>query len=413
MKMKKWLVIILAIVTLFSGCSVGYNSGDPNWDRIVDSVSGTVVNCYIWNEDKEAFNWMNTTIKQQVKTKYNITLNLVEADRDEVYSTLVSDKVNENMIGEIDLLWLDVNDFDIFKQSELLYGPFTDRILNYKLLMNEKDLDNMYLEHIPIEKFAIPFNQNQLTFYYNEDIIYDPPMDLDDLLSIAKVNEGMVAYPDPKTELGGAFLRSILLNFAKDKSFVEKDLTDAELRELVRPGMAYLKELAPYLHGGGTSYPESVEVLDKLYADGLLVMSMSNDFLHAYLMTGEAIYPGGTRPFLLGEASVGPKEYMSIVMNAKNKSGAMVVMNELLSTETQTEKLSSRKYKGQPVYNTNLIDQNTAAAIKKAMKKKTVIDTISIMENRVHDIPSKYHDQIYKIWMETIFTEDMMKEDVK
>lgn len=409
--MKKLIGFVIAIVMLTTGCTTGSNTGNTNWDRIIDSVDGTTVNFYIWTEDDEAFNWLNTAIKQQLKTKYNITLNLVEAEQDEVYQSLMSDKVNERAVGDIDMLWLDKDEFKEYKDAELLYGPFVERIYNYQRMMSLKALDNMYMEEVPIEGFAVPFNQSQITFYYNEDIIYDAPKTLDELLSIAKVNEGMVVYPDPKTELGGAFLRSVLLNFAKDKAFVESDLTEAQLRELVAPGMAYLKELTPYLYGGGTSYPESEEVLDKLFADGLLVMTMSNDFLHAYYMTGDAIFPGGTRPFVLGDASVGPKDYMSIAMNAKNKSGAMVVMHELLSVESQTEKLRSRKYKGQPVYDIKMIDQVTSSAIKKAMKKKTVIDTIALMENRAHDIPSKYHELIYQIWKETIFGPQTSMED--
>lgn len=395
----------MVMVLVLTGCQILNKSDNPEWQRIEDSAKGSTVNFYIWTDDEEAYTWFNTTVKEGLKTNFDITLNLIEVEPDEALNLLMDDQVKEETLGQIDVLWLDEKAFETYQAKGLLYEGFAQKLDHYQRFMSTKDLDNLYMSHVPIKGQAVAFNSSQLTLYYNEDIIYDPPMTLEDLMSIAKVNEGMVTYPEPTDEVGGAFVRSIILNFVDAKKFVEEDLDSEAFRLLVQPAFDYLKALKPYLYEKGTRYPKNQEELARLFGDEALILTYSMDFRHANTMTGDAIYPGGTKPFIMGSASVGTKEYLTMPFNASNKAGAMVLMNYLLDIDVQAKKLADRKYNGIPVVNLDLLDATSRTQIEKAIRKKTIVTITDLMDNRQHDIPKKYHDLIDQIWYEQIMSE--------
>jgi len=148
-----------------------------------------------------------------------------------------------------------------------------------------------------------------------------------------------------------------------------------------------------------------LEMVD-YFADGKVMLTMSLDYRHATLLTGDAIYPSGTRPFILGSASVGSRDYLSIPFHAMNKSGAMVVINSVLDMKLQTQKLASKSFPGLPVYDPMMLDSADQAAIKRGLSRRTVMDIVRLMEHRQHDIPLRYHNQITELWYEHLFGPD-------
>ncbi len=396
------LTLVLMMITITATGCLTKSTGDPNWDRVLESVKGTSVDFYVWTEDVKAKEWFSTVVKTYVLNTYSVTLNIVEIEKNEYLAMIRDDKLNLRTIGEGDLLWLDPPTFAQMKSEGLLYGPFADQVKNAQTLLSPKSLDYLYVDGFLNEGYALPFNQQQLTFYYNEDITYDPPLTLESLEEIAGATPGRFTYPVPSDPVGGAFVRSVILNFSPAKDFVKAPLTDAQLRELVLPGLNYLKHLKPNMYQSGKSYPQTALELQDLFAKEAIFVAMSMDYRHANALTGESLYPGGTRAFIFGEASVGSKDYLSIPYHSKNKSGAMVVMHALLDLTMQTKKLASKNYQGFPVYDAEVMTAEIRAAVKKALSKKTIPNIADVMEQRQHDIPSQYHKKIEALWREIV-----------
>lgn len=396
------LALVLVMVAMTATGCLTQSTGDPNWDRVLESVKGTNVDFYMWTEDAKAKEWFSKEVKTYLLNTYSVTLNIIELEKKEYLAMIRDDKKNLRTIGEGDLLWLDAPTFGQMKSEGLLYGPFSDQVKNSQTYLSPKSLDYMYMDGFLTEGYALPFNQQQLTFYYNEDITYDPPLTLTSLQDLAGTKPGQFTYPVPSDPVGGAFVRSVILNFTPAKEFVKAPLTDAQLRDLVLPGLNYLKSLKPNLYQQGKSYPQTALELQDLFAKEEIFVTMSMDYRHANALTGEAIYPGGTRPFVLEKTGVGSKDYLSIPYHAKNKSGAMVVMHALLDMKMQTQKLASKDYQGFPVYDDQMLTAEMRGTIKKALSKKTIPSIVETMAQRQHDIPTQYHQKIIALWREIV-----------
>lgn len=403
--MYRQLIALIMIILLLTGCTAPVSPEEVKWQRIEDSVDGTTVNFYVWTEDEDALTWFTETVAKHLETSAKINFILTEKDQDIVFEQLSQQHTNLDNNGTIDLLWLDESAFQSFYNAQLLYGPFADSLENSTRYFNLASLDHRYIGATETNGYLVPFNQSALTFYYNRDTLYDPPQDLDMLMTVVKDNPGKFTYPNPQDPVGSAFVRTVILNFADSEAFVGETLSQAKLAELVQPGLDYLKTLSPYLYQSGKTYPKSADALHQLFASGDLFITMSDDYLHAYQYTGDAIYPEGTRPFLFSDVVLGAKQYLAIPFNAQNKSGAMVAINEIIGYTMQLDKLRSKDYRGIPVYDTAVIDEAITSNLANAVRKKTVVDILDVMEDISHDIPQRYHEQINALWQAQIGTQ--------
>ncbi len=396
------LLICLALV-LMPGCQLlEKSSGNPSWDRVLQSVKGTSVDLVLWERDSAAIEWFNTSVKKHLLERYEVVLNVTTVDKNEFLSEIRRAKKELETIGEEDLVWLSPESFAQLKSEGLLYGPFAQNVLNATAFFDPKGLDTQYFDATPIDGLALPFTQQQLSFYYNEDMNYEPPTDLAQLEMAVQDAPGTFTYPQPEDPVGRAFIHSVILTYTSPKAFLEKPLSDEALKALVKPGLEYLRAISKYTYQSGAVYPKDAQALSDLFAESQVFMVMSMDYRHANQLTGDAIYPGGTRPFFLGTTGVGPKEYLSIPYYSDNKSGAMVVMHGLLDLEVQAQKLASKNFQGLPVYDYSMLNSTSMNAIKKALSKKTIPDTVKILEQRQHDIPMQYHAKIAALWRQMV-----------
>lgn len=397
------VIVFLMVLIVAGGCQLlEPSSGDPTWDRLLSSVSGTQVDLVLWDQTAETVEWYNTAVKRHLFDKYNVTLNVEVVEKKDFLATIRSAKKNLETIGNVDLVWLNASSFQQLKTEQLLYGPFANQVYNANMYLDPKGLETLYMDGVPIEGYALPFNQTQITYYYNEDMTYEPPETLEALKQYLASAPGTFTYPEPEDPVGRAFIHGVILAFTPAKAFVEQPLDDAALKALVMPGLEYLKALKGDLYMQGTAYPKTALQLSDLYAESQVFMVMSHDYRHAHTLTGDAIYPGGTRPVYFDLPSTGSKDYLSIPYNSDNKSGAMVVMHALLDIELQTQKLASKTYQGLPVYDSQRIDGQVAAQIQKALSRKTIPDINKVLAYRSHDIPSQYHAKIATWWRELV-----------
>ena len=77
------------------GCS---GSKEPStienlsWDQMVEEGSNSTVTFYGWGGSQETNDWIDNTLSPKVKELYNITLNRVPMDIDEMINKLIADK---------------------------------------------------------------------------------------------------------------------------------------------------------------------------------------------------------------------------------------------------------------------------------------------------------------------------------
>ena len=98
--MRKLLALLLAFTLLFSfnGCGQEQSGTQKldlscaEWDEIVEAARGTTVTFYGWGGDENRNNWLNTTVADYVKEHYDIALEVVGMDINDILSKLSGEK---------------------------------------------------------------------------------------------------------------------------------------------------------------------------------------------------------------------------------------------------------------------------------------------------------------------------------
>ncbi|MGM0378328.1 MAG: extracellular solute-binding protein [Bacillota bacterium] len=409
--MKKILLIsILIISILVIGCSNSESEEvTPNseittkqWNRLVDSSNETIVNVvYYTDNEKELISWLKKDFTKDVKLRYNISLRFTFKDFDKLKNSLIENlKEDENTI--YDLIFISQKGFKTLKNNELLYQKTLLNLPNYyKNLQGEKYITE-YLEGIKIENQAVPVFKNQLIFIHNEDDIYETPKSFDEFLDFAKEYEKKVSYIHPKNEVGMAFILSAISSKVDVDEINKLSANKDEVYEKIKPGLDYLIELDKYLYKDGEKYIESTEKMDELFLKDTLIFSMSMDNNHVTEQIAKTLFPKSSNSFVIQEGTTGFASYFTIPKMSDNKAGAFVVLNDLISGETQSDFYSDINIDKIPVLNIETMPTKELSHLKNAKVKYTSVRNEDLYQAYVPEIRPEIRDIIYELWSEYV-----------
>ena len=128
--MKKIIALGITISLLFLvGCSNGKvtsQSDDQllskNYEEIEKSAKGSTVNFYGWGGNEVLNKWFDNYVIPNMKEKYDINVKRVGMDIDTIMNQLISEKQVKNDKGNIDVFWVNGENFKTAKDNELLFG---------------------------------------------------------------------------------------------------------------------------------------------------------------------------------------------------------------------------------------------------------------------------------------------------
>lgn len=170
--MRKLLALLLAFTLLFSLTGCGQEQSDTQkldlssaeWDEIVEAARGTTVTFYGWGGDENRNNWLNTTVADYVKEHYDIALEVVGMDINDILSKLSGEKQAGSETGSIDMIWINGENFYSAKDNGLLYGPFTEQLPNMEAYIDLEDPETLNDFCMPIEGYEAPYAKAQMVF---------------------------------------------------------------------------------------------------------------------------------------------------------------------------------------------------------------------------------------------------------
>ena len=94
-----------------------------SFDDIKEKAKGTTVTFYGWGGDDKLNNWLDTEFAPVMKEKYDITMERVPMDIDQVLSQLSGEIQAGETDGSIDMIWINGENFQSAKENNMLYGP--------------------------------------------------------------------------------------------------------------------------------------------------------------------------------------------------------------------------------------------------------------------------------------------------
>lgn len=189
----------------------------------------------------------------------------------------------------------------------------------------------------PVEGFEAPYGKAQMQMWVDSAEITETPKNPDEFLEFCKEHEGRVTYPEPGDFAGTAFISCLIAGVVgKDAFETLSSMQDPSLesvKQVIEPGLEYLRSLNPYLWKQGSTFPSDAATVDTMYADGELVLNMGYGAPEALVKDG--LLPETTRSFVFETGTVGNSNFMAIAKNAPHKAAALVAINEVISPEMQ------------------------------------------------------------------------------
>src|SRR5699024_1830607 len=341
-------------------------------------------------------------LSDKLKEEYDITLNRVGMDIDEILNKLLNEKQVDAKDGDIDMVLINGENFFTAKENDLLFGPFTDKLPNFEKYLDVDSVEVKYDFGYPVEGYESPYGKAQFVLVCDSEKVEEPPKGHEELFNWAKENPGKFTYPALPDFTGSVFVRNIICDIVGYEQFMDMEADEETVREAIEPAMDYLKELKPYLWKEGKTYPADSALLDNMYADGEVVMTMTYNpnSPSGKIVTGE--YPDSTKTFVFDKGTVGNTHFIGIPFNAQNKAGAMAAIDYILNVEVQASKYVPGNWGDLPVVDNNKLSAEEKEILESVDLGKATLPQDVLAEHRIPEIPADLVPIIEKIWMETI-----------
>lgn len=405
MTMKKVLALLLAVTMLLgltacAGKEETLDLSSASWDQILEAAKGTTVTFYGWGGDENRNNWLSTTVASYVKENYDITLEVVGMNIDEILSKLSGEKQAGSTKGSIDMIWINGENFYSAKDNGLLWGPFTDKLPNMESYIDLTDPETLNDFCMPIEGYEAPYAKAQMVLFADTAVTPDLPGSAEELLAFCQANPGKVTYPALPDFTGSAFVRNIIYELCGWEQFQTMEADYDTVKAAIEPALDYLRQLNPYLWNEGKTFPDSATAMDAMFADGELVMNMSYSPFGVATGIANGLYTETTETFVFDKGTIGNTNYMAIGFNSPNKAGAMVVINAILSGEIQLTQYA--QLRELPVVATEKLSDEEKAAFDAVVLGQGVLSQAELLAHRLPEMPANLVPVIEEIWLNEV-----------
>lgn len=317
-------------------------AASPEWQSVLAAAKGQTVNWYMWGGDPLINQYVSTYIGQQA-APLGITIKEVQIGDtvDAVNKVLGEKSASKDTNGSVDMIWINGENFSTMKQSSTLFCGWVSKLPNSQLV----DYTNPEVSQdfgVPIDNCEAPWTLAQFTMIYDSANVPTPPTDAASLVAWIKANPGKFTYPAPPDFTGSVFIRQML-------SYVNGGYTDllgpfnkAKYDEATPKLWSLLNDLKPDLWRQGTTYPQSIDAVDQLYANGEVYWDMTYGPTETVSFVQKGTWPDTTREMVFQPSGmVGDVSYVAIPYNSPHQAAAQVVANLLLSVDAQYKAIAA------------------------------------------------------------------------
>lgn len=336
MKFKAVLATIFCIVT--SANIAHATDTNSQWQQIEKQARGQTVYFYAWG-GSPAVNQFIDNAAIQIKKEYDVTLKQVKvANIAETVQHIGAEKLAGKVEngGSADLLWINGENFRTLKQQNMLYGPLSNILPNWKLIDKSLPYEHDFTE--PTEGYEAPWGVGQLVFIYDTDIIKNPPQSFAQLLTFAEKHPGKISYPQPPSFHGTSFLKAALIELSHNNPALYKPVSEADYAKITAPLWNYLDKLNAVAWRDGKKFPKSSAETIQLLDDGQLDLAITFNPNSVQSLIEEGKLTDTAKAYAFKAGALSNLHFLAIPKNSPHKQGALVVINYLMSPAAQLAK---------------------------------------------------------------------------
>jgi len=350
-RLAKTLALLAGLAVPGAGAAAQGVDQGADWGAVLAAARGQTVYWNAWGGD-ERINAYIAWVGTRVAEAHGVTLRHVKlADTADAVARVLAEKAaGKTSEGSVDLIWINGENFAAMKRSGLLFGPFTERLPNYRLVDFDGKPTTLIDFTVPVDGLEAPWGMAKINFIYDSARVDDTPGSIPALLAWARAHPGRFTYPGPPDFIGSTFLKQALIELTPDPAVLQQGAPEgADFERATAPLWAYLEALHPYLWRGGKTFPASGNAQLQLLDDGEVDIAISFYPSDAASLILNGRLPKSARVFVLDGGTIGNTHFVAIPFNARSKEGAMVVANFLLSPEAQARKQSLAAWGDQTV----------------------------------------------------------------
>ncbi|WP_016855725.1 ABC transporter substrate-binding protein [Halomonas smyrnensis] len=320
---------------------------DPaDWPAVLEEARGQTVYWYAWAGDQRTNDYIDW-VAERVDERFDIDLEHVKVGNtaEAVSRVLAEKQAGNDTAGNVDLIWLNGENFAAMKESDLLFGPFARALPNFALTRPADNPEVVTDFTLPTEGYESPWGRSQITYYYDSDALrgngdaHDAlPQDIEGLLAWAKANPGRFTYPRIPDFTGSTFLKQALIELTDRDEALYAPVEESDFAAVTAPLWDYLDALHPHLWRGGRQFPASSPEMRRLMGDGALSLAFTFTPSEPAAAVADYELPPSTRSYVPDSGTLGNVHFVAIPYNSPHQAGAMVIADYLLSPEAQATK---------------------------------------------------------------------------
>ncbi len=394
--MPRHLTLALLCLLSLAGFARAAETDSMTHADMLAAARGTEVRWHMWGGGDQINAWVDGYVTDEVAKRFDIRLVRVPMDASVFVNKLLTEKAAGKDTGTMDLLWINGENFRNARQAGLLYGPFLDRMPNFKAWYDPEA--SRFDFGFPVEGFEAPYGRAQFVFEYDSARVKNPPRSFAKLKAWILANPGRFTYPQPPDFTGSAFVRQVFYATTGGHGQYMQGLDAALYAANAPKTWAWLNEVAPALWRQGKTYPKDAAALDTLFARGEIDMGMSYHPAHAQMKILEKTYPDTVRTFVMQEGTISNTHFTAVPFNAPNKAGAMVVADFLMSPEAQLSKYLPANWGDLPALDMKRLPADMAAAFAAVDLGAATLTADALAAAAVPEIPSDYLELLEKDW---------------
>ena len=330
--------ICLVCTFLFSQLlSTSSFAGTTDWQTLRQQAKGQTVYFNAWGGDPAVNSYLDW-VAGEMKQHYGVTVNVVRlADATDAVKRIQSEySAGRKDNGSVDLLWVNGENFHTLKQAGLLKEGWAWELPNWRYVDQKKPVREDFSQ--PTEGAEAPWGSAQLMFIGNAQSGMAFPRSTSELLAFANAHPGKLSYPRPPDFTGTAFIEQLLIMLTRNPEALRHPPTATNFQQVTAPLWSYLDKLHPLLWREGKTFPTTPARMDRMLAEGELLISMTFNPAHVDNLIDRKQLPATAQAFGFEQGMLGNVHFVTIPANARAQAGAQVLANFLMSPQAQIRK---------------------------------------------------------------------------
>ena len=335
-----------------------------DWKSVEEAARGQTVYFNAWGGAQNINDYIRWA-GDEVEKRYGVKVNHVKLDdtANAVSAVVAAKAAGKDEGGEIDLIWINGENFVNMKKQGLLLTPgWADSLPNWKYVdwKNKPTITVDFTE--PVEGLESPWGMAKFVFFQDTARGLEMPDSFLQLVDWTQKHPGRFTYPAPPDFIGSSFLKQALTEVVADKSVLQKPVVEGEFETVTAPLFAALDRMHPNLWRGGRTFPKNKEALRQLLADNEVDIAFAFSPAEASNAIANNELPDTVRSFVFSGGTLGNSHFVAIPYNAAAKEGALVFANFLISPEAQLKKQDPEVWGDPTVLNMDALPQDDRKA---------------------------------------------------